>query len=147
MTGARSVSELLNGIGQPGLWELEGGPLLLGYDWPNTARAGSTVQLATYWSFGAIAPAQRNLGHDLIIQLVGADGAAHTTTHPFGLAAHFWQPGQVLVVWSDVVPPDAGSYAVGVAMLASDGSNNGWIDANREVQGYFAPLGWVQAQP
>ena len=142
------LTELLSRIQHPGLWTLRGGPLLLGYDWPRDARAGATVSVATYWSFAGVTERQRNLAHEIVLQIVGPETSASTTVDPFGLPASEWREGQILVVWSDLqLPASAGECALTVGLRAQDGTYNVLLDAQGEVGGYLVPVGEVRVQP
>ena len=157
---ARDVERVLELIPTRGLWALDAGLRLVGYDWPShmtlgptflaTSSTGTLAPLATYWTFSDI-PADiyevgRNAeGHRLFVYLVDAEGAIRAHCGGLGLAERYWQPGYLLKQWCVLpIPADLSTgeyrFLVGLSRVA-DGNLSLYVDEYGRPLGEAIPLG------
>lgn len=126
----------------------DAGPELLGYDWPYPAQPGTTITLATYWTFGNIPSTERTAQHSAFNQLLYDDGRKAAQDDGFTLAERDWQTGRVLVQWFELALPGdlaTGRYTLitGIYRL-SDGVRSAWMDVQGQTVGDTLSLGPLQ---
>jgi len=118
----RSAEEVLSTIPNRGLWKLDTGMHLLGYEWPLAAQPGQRATLATYWALLDIPPEAQAHQHSLFNHLMAGDRRV-AQIDGLGLPERSWQDGLVLLQWFDMeLPPDleAGEYTLLTGMYALD---------------------------
>jgi len=128
---ARSADEMLELIGHRGIWLLDSGLVLVGYDLPDEMPAGSRATFATYWTFLEIPQDDRAVPHSLRSLLIGDDGSQLAQCHGFGLPSTEWQPGLLMKQWCDLNLSNemaTGAYLVLAMDRLSDGYRNQYID-------------------
>jgi hypothetical protein len=157
---AREVEHILELIPTRGLWGLDAGLRLVGYDWPPHMTLGPTspaplptvisVPLATYWTFRDI-PADiytvgaNTEGHRLFIYMIDSEGEIKAQCDGLGLAERYWQPGYLLKQWCVLpIPTDLSTgdyhFLVGLLRLA-DGNLSLYVDEYGRPLGEAIPLG------
>lgn len=141
------IDELLARIGERGLWPLDSGAYLVGYDWPPTAAPGEDAALATYWTFLNVPVDETQSGHQAFTHLIAPDGTKVAVCEGFGLDERYWQQGLLFKQWCVLpIPAQAppGEYALQTGMYrTSDGHYNHLINAQGQDLGNAIPLGPV----
>jgi hypothetical protein len=131
-TDAFRAEEMLGAVATSGLWMLDAGVWLVGYEWPADAAPGQDVVMATYWTFIDIPSGERDVSHELVLDLIAPDGERVAQATGFGLPEEHWVEGLVIKQWHSLqIPQDApeGSYTLLVGMYRlSDGLWSRHID-------------------
>jgi len=128
---ARSADEMLELIDHRGIWLLDSGLVLVGYDLPEEMPTGSRATIATYWTFLEIPQDDRGAPHSLRALLVGEDGTQAAQCQGFGLPSTEWQAGLLMKQWCDMYLANEmspSSYLVLAMDRQSDGYRNQYID-------------------
>lgn len=148
---AYGVEQALALIQQRGLWALDSGLRLIGYDWPTDARAGDTVRLATYWIFEDVPASARQAQHSLFNHLLAPDDDKVAQRDGLGLPEQYWQEGLLLKQWVEITLPadlPAGEYALLTGMYRlDDWARSRHIDEQGNDLGDAIRLGPMQVQP
>ncbi|MBN1402478.1 MAG: glycosyltransferase family 39 protein [Anaerolineae bacterium] len=148
---AREVESLLELIPQRGLWGLDSGLRLVGYDWPPSARPGEAADLATYWTFLDVPSEDQEGTHRVFTRLIDVQGRPVAQCEAFALPEAHWMPGLLLKQWCTLqlpanMPP--GEYALLVGSVRLDeGVRNRYVDAHGRALGEAIPLGPVVVNP
>jgi hypothetical protein len=141
------IEDLLARIQHRGLWALDSGAYLVGYDWPPNATPGREVLFATYWTFLNVPVEETESDHEAFAVLVNPQGQPVARAEGFGLDERYWQQGVLFKQWWSLeLPPDAptGSYAILTGMYhTADGAYNRHINAQGHDLGRAIPLGPV----
>ena len=142
---AQSVDEMLGLIRTRGLWALDSGLRLVGYDWPDDARPGQVVTFATYWTFLGVPPEERQSRHSLFSHLFTFDGVSVAQCEGFGLPERHWAEGLLLKQWCQMRLPanvPGGDYDLLIGMdRLSDLYRHRYIDDQGHPLGDAIPLG------
>ena len=148
VAGARPVEEALAPIQIRGLWALDSGLRLLGYDWPANARPGQSVTFCTYWAFANVSADERDAEHSLHSYLVAQDGMKVAQGDGFGLPERYWREGLLLKQWCTMqLPPNVreGEYNLFTGMYRpSDSCWNQHVDAQGQPLSSIISLGRVR---
>ena len=151
VTPAYPVDDMLALIEHEGLWALNGGQRLLGYDWPPDARPGATARLATYWTFVDVPQAARQVQHSAFAHVIAPDGEKVAQRDGFGLPERYWEGGLLLKQWFDIHLPEdlaAGDYHLVMGMYRlNDFSHNHFVDQAGNDLGQRIELGPVPIRP
>lgn len=147
---AHGAEQMLAIIQQRGLWALDSGLRLVGYDWPPDARAGDTVRLATYWMFEDVPTQARQVQHSLLNHLLSPDDEKVAQSDGLGLPERYWQEGLLLKQWFEItLPADLaeGDYTWLTGMYRlDDWGRSRHIDEQGNDLGDSIRLGPVQVQ-
>lgn len=142
----QSAAEVLSGIPNRGLWKLDTGMHLLGYEWPLSAQPGERVALATYWALLDVPPEARAHQHSLFNHLMSGDHRV-AQVDGLGLPERSWQDGLVLLQWFEMdLPPDlaAGEYTLLTGMYALDDMSRSRVMSGGEASDGAVALGPVR---
>jgi len=118
----RSAAEVLSHIPNRGLWKLDTGIHLLGYEWPSSAQPGQCATMATYWALLDVPEEARAHQHSLFNHLMAGDRKV-AQVDGLGLPERSWQDGLVLLQWFEMELPqdlEGGEYALLTGMYALD---------------------------
>jgi 4-amino-4-deoxy-L-arabinose transferase-like glycosyltransferase len=144
----RTVEEILALVQRRGLWALDNGLRLLGYDWPPQASPGSVVEVATWWTFLNVSAEDREAEHVVFVQLITAEGLIVAEGQAFGLEEHDWEQGQLLKQWCALELPESlppGDYYLTVGSYRPhDAYRNRYLDDLGHTLGQAIPLGPVR---
>ncbi|MGI5916499.1 MAG: ArnT family glycosyltransferase [Anaerolineae bacterium] len=119
VSDAYHAQEILSAVPEPGIWMLDAGVWLLGYEWPAEILPGQEVHLTTYWTFLDVPPGERDVEHELVIDLIGPGGDRFAQATGFGLPESHWIEGLVVQQWHTLqIPDDApeGRYTLLIGM-------------------------------
>jgi len=145
---AHEVEEMLGVVQHRGLWSLDSGLCLVGYDLPASARPGETVSFIGSWTFQDIPAGERNSPHALFTYLVGGDGSFAAARTSLGLPERYWAEGLLLLQWVDLRLPataSAGDYDLLTGMdRLSDSHRHRQIDSLGRNLGEAITLGPVR---
>jgi 4-amino-4-deoxy-L-arabinose transferase-like glycosyltransferase len=118
----RSAAEVLSHIPNRGLWKLDTGMHLLGYEWPLSAQPGQRITLAAYWALLDVPPEARAHQHSLFNHLMAGDRRV-AQVDGLGLPERSWQDGLVLLQWFEMELPqdlEGGEYTLLTGMYSLD---------------------------
>lgn len=148
---AQTVDDMLGLIDRRGLWALDSGLRLLGYNWPPNVRPGETGELATFWTYLDVPPDMRDTPHTVFNQLIDAEGTQIARTDGYGLRGTYWEPGLLLVQWVPLPIPAStppGEYGLLTGMYRlRDGLRSRRIDEMGYDIGDVIPLGPLDLVP
>lgn len=142
----QSAAEVLSRIPNRGLWKLDTGMHLLGFEWPLSAQPGERVTLATYWALLDVPPDVRAHQHSLFNHLMAGERRV-AQIDGLGLPERSWQDGLVLLQWFEMdLPPDLepGEYTLLTGMYALDDMTRSRVLSGGEAVGDTVPLGPVR---
>ncbi|MBC7235704.1 MAG: glycosyltransferase family 39 protein [Chloroflexi bacterium] len=142
---ARTVDEALESIQVRGLWALDSGLRLVGYDWPPRALPGTSAPLITYWTFVNVPSDVYENEQRIFAYLSDPEGNLKAQCSGSGLPERYWEPGYLLKQWCLLAVPaelPAGDYyaLVGLERLV-DGNRSLYIDDQGHPLGEAIPLG------
>ena len=140
-----SAEQVLALITQRGLWALDSGLRLIGYDWPVIAEPGDTIGFATYWTFSDMPPGEKDIEHGFSLTLQSQAGVPLAEASRFGLSERYWEEGVVLKQWHELLlPSDApgGQYNLFIQMSRPAGHGVCYyVDDQGRILGDAIPLG------
>ena len=142
----QAAAEVLSRIPNRGLWKLDTGMHLLGFEWPLSAQPGERVTLATYWALLDVPPDVRAHQHSLFNHLMAGERRV-AQIDGLGLPERSWQDGLVLLQWFEMdLPPDLepGEYTLLTGMYALDDMTRSRVLSGGEAVGDTVPLGPVR---
>jgi hypothetical protein len=124
---------------------LDSGLTLVGYDWPDGARPGATVDLITYWEFVEIGANVAEEQHSIFNHLVDRRGKKWAQRDGLGLAERHWKDGYVLMQWFSLsLPSDmpSGEYQLVTGLYRlRDGARSLVLDEEGQPVGDAIELG------
>ena len=124
---------------------LDAGLTLVGYDWPDGARPGATVDLITYWEFAEIGAGVSKEQHSIFNHLVGRRGKKWAQKDGLGLAERHWKDGYVLMQWFSLALPSdmpSGEYQLATGLYRlRDGARSQVEDEQGQPAGDAIELG------
>ena len=143
---AAPVHDLLTLADRVGLWRLDSGANIVGFDWPTGARPGDTARLVIYWMFADVPASERAVAHRVTCALASG-GRVVAYGQGLALDAIYWYDG--LLLWQQCnlsLPAELspGQYDLFVNMERLPGEPSLYLSIDGQPLGVVVPLGMVR---